>query len=297
MGVDTTVGTQIAACAGRLEAAGLWFGHGTDNALDEAAVLVLAACGIAPDRPDPRVYERPVSAEQRARLERFVEQRIGQRRPAAYIVGEAWFAGRRFIVDERVLIPRSPFAELIDERFEPWLRPETVRRILEVGTGSGCIAIAAALAFPRAQVVATDVSADALAVAAMNRRLHGLEDRLMLVQADLLAGLRGPFDLIVSNPPYVPEAESGSLPPEYAHEPGLGLYSGRDGLDCAKRILQDAASCLAGDGLLALEVGAGWAELERAAPQLPITWPAFEQGGEGIALVQAQDLRQLSNQS
>ena len=278
MGAETTIGTQIAACAKRLEAAGLWYGHGTDNALDEAAVLVLAACGIAPDLPDPVIFDQPLSVDAAERLERFVEQRIAQRKPAAYIVGEAWFAGRRFIVDERVLIPRSPFAELIDERFEPWLRPGPVRRILEVGTGSGCIAIAAALAFPEARVVATDLSADALAVAALNRRLHGLEGRVMLVRANLLAGLCGPFDLVLSNPPYVPEAECARLPAEYGHEPGLGLYSGADGLDCARRILQDAASCMAGDGLLALEVGAGWADLERAAPNLPITWPEFERG-------------------
>jgi ribosomal protein L3 glutamine methyltransferase len=291
MGQETTIGAKIAACAERLESAGLWFGHGTDNALDEAAVLVLSACDIAPDDPDPAVYQRGMSAAAYARLERYLEQRIRQRKPAAYIVGEAWFAGRRFIVDERVLIPRSPFAELIDERFEPWLRPGPVRRILEVGTGSGCIAIAAALAFPKAQVVATDVSAAALEVAAVNRQLHGLDDRLMLVRANLLAGLRGPFDLVLSNPPYVPESDSASLPAEYAHEPGLGLYSGRDGLDCARRILQDAASCMAGDGLLALEVGAGWADFERAVPTLPIIWPEFERGGEGIALLRAEDLR------
>jgi len=261
MGAETTIGTQIAGCAKRLEAAGLWYGHGTDNALDEAAVLVLGACGIAPTDPDPAIYQRPVSREAGARLEAYLQQRIEQRRPAAYILGEAWFAGRRFVVDERVLIPRSPFAELIEEHFEPWLRPGPVRWILEVGTGSGCIAIAAALAFPEARVVATDLSADALAVAALNRRLHAVEDRVMLVQANLLAGLRGPFDLVLSNPPYVPEAERMALPAEYAHEPGLGLYSGEDGLDCARRILQDAASCLAGDALLALEVGAGWSDL------------------------------------
>jgi ribosomal protein L3 glutamine methyltransferase len=194
-------------------------------------------------------------------------------------------------VDPRVLIPRSPFAELITQRFEPWRSPGPVRRILEVGTGSGCIAIAAALAFPEAAVLATDISRAALALARENRALHNLDDRVELVQADLLDGLIGPFDIVLSNPPYVPRADMPALPDEYAHEPGLALESGRDGLASARRILQDAPALLTPDGLLALEVGAGWPSLEAAFPQLPFTWPEFDHGGEGIALLTATDFQ------
>jgi ribosomal protein L3 glutamine methyltransferase len=285
-----TIGARIEDCAAQLRAAGVYFGHGTVDAVDEAALLVLHAAGLDPTQTDPAIYSQPFPADCQARLTDCLHQRIALRRPAPYITGEAWFAGLPFTVDERVLIPRSPFAELIQERFAPWLRPGPVRQILEVGTGSGCIAIAAALAFPEAQVTATDISPEALAVAMENRRRYALEARLELREADLLTGLSGPYDLILSNPPYVAEAERAELPAEYKHEPGLGLFSGADGLDCARRILQDAASCLAADGLLALEVGSGWLALEQDQPRLPMVWPEFEAGGEGIALIQASDL-------
>lgn len=290
-----TVGQLIERCAARLAGAGLSFGHGTDNARDEAAALVLYAAGLDPQPGAAGGQAVPAAA--RRWLAEALRQRIEQRRPVPYITGEAWFAGLRFSVDERVLIPRSPFAELIEARFEPWLRPGPVTRILDVGTGSGCLAVALALAFPGSRVVATDLSADALAVARVNRHDHGLDARLALVQTDLLAGLRGPFDLIVSNPPYVPEGERAELPAEYAHEPALGLFSGPDGLASPARILQDALPCLAEDGLLALEVGAGWPALEAAFPRLPMVWPELERGGEGIALIEARELRGLAARS
>lgn len=252
-------------------------------------MLVLAAAGLRHE--DNGVLDRVPDASAVRRLQAFMRERIERRVPAPYIIGEAWFAGLRFRIDSQVLIPRSPFAELLGQRFEPWLRPGPVTRILEVGTGSGCIAIAAALAFPESTVLATDISSAALAIAGQNRDLHQLRPRVHLVRADLLAGLRGPFDLIISNPPYVPEAEMAELPPEYGHEPLLALVSGADGMDSPRRILQDAARLLTADGLLALEVGAGWSALERAFPRLPITWPELEMGGEGIGLVAARDLR------
>lgn len=283
-----TVGEVIRHCAGALERAQLFYGHGSDNAVDDAAALVLHAAGLAMNTPG--AAETPFPAAARQRLAEFLRRRIEDREPAAYITGEAWFCGLPFRVDRRVLIPRSPFAELIRNGFEPWRQPGPVRRILEVGTGSGCIAIAAALAFPDSQVVATDISWAALQLARENRAVHGLEDRVHLVQADLMAGIAGRFDLILANPPYVPDDELPSLPPEYAHEPGLALVSGADGLASARRILQDAPALLAPNGLLALEVGAGWSALEAAFPRVPFLWPEFEQGGEGIALLTAAEL-------
>ncbi len=294
MDQQDSIGAQIEDCAAQLRAAGVYFGHGTADAVDEAALLVMHAAGLDPTQTDPSIYSQSFPVAAQARLTDYLHQRIALRRPAPYITGEAWFAGLPFMVDERVLIPRSPFAELIHAGFAPWLRPGPVRQILEVGTGSGCIAIAAALAFPEAQVTATDISPDALAVAMENRRRYGLEARLELREADLLSGLSGSFDLILSNPPYVAQSEQAELPAEYHHEPGLALFSGADGLDCARRILQDAASCLAADGLLALEVGSGWLALEQDQPRLPIVWPELEAGGEGIALIQASDLDRSS---
>ena len=287
--IPCTIGQAIEDCTVRLERAGVYFGHGTDNALDEAAALVLAAAGID-HRAEP-AGDQPLTPDARRRIGEYLCQRIDQRVPLAYITGEAWFAGLRFAVDRRVLIPRSPFAELLAGAIDPWLPSRPVRRILEIGTGCGCIAIAAALAFPDSRVVATDVSMAALELARVNRAGHGLDDRIELVCTDLFEGLRGRFDLILSNPPYVPDQQRDKLPAEYAHEPALALYSGEDGLDSPRRILQDAAGYLHDDGLLALEVGDGWTRLEAAFPRLAMIWPEFEAGGEGIALVTAQALR------
>lgn len=287
-----TVSEVIRYCAGALQQAQLFYGHGTDNAVDEAAALVLSAAGVTADSPG--IADLAFSPAARERLAGYLHRRIQNREPAPYIIGEAWFCGLRFHVDRRVLIPRSPFAELIRNRFEPWRQPGPVRRILEIGTGSGCIAIAAALAFPDSEVLATDISWPALQLACENRAAHGLADRMHLVQANLLAGITGRFDLVLSNPPYVPAAELADLPAEYAHEPGLALASGPDGLASARRILQDAPALLAPQGLLALEVGVGWPALEAAFPHLPLMWPEFEQGGEGIALLTAAELGAVS---
>ncbi|MFW2405349.1 MAG: 50S ribosomal protein L3 N(5)-glutamine methyltransferase [Gammaproteobacteria bacterium] len=285
-----TIGALIEYGAAELERGGVFFGHGTDNAIDEAASLVYCVAGLDHQAAGPPPYGEAVDPAVCERVLELLATRIAERRPMPYLLQEAWFAGLRFYVDERVLIPRSPFAELIGWRFEPWLEPSRVERILEIGTGSGCIAIVCARAFPAARVVATDLSQDALAVARINVDRHGLSDRVELLEADLFDGVDGRFDLIVSNPPYVPDAEAACLPPEYAHEPAMALGSGPDGLESTRHILQDAPRHLAPDGLLAIEVGCGWPALERAFPQLPFVWPDFESGGEGIALIGAADL-------
>ncbi len=284
-----SVAGLITACASRLDDAGVFFGHGTENARDEAAALVFHVLGL--EHADARrAYRLRVSTEQRSEVEELLALRIGSRRPLPYLTGEAWFAGLAFYVDERVLIPRSPFAELIAQRFEPWLDPPGVRRILDIGTGSGCIAVALALAFPDSSVVATDISPDALAVARRNVQRYSLEERVELVQADVFSGVEGTFDLIVSNPPYVPEADLATFPPEYGHEPLLALESGVDGMATPARILHHAARFLTPHGWLALEVGAGVAVLEARFPKVPFTWPELVNGGEGIALVSAAEL-------
>jgi len=289
-----TVGGMIEWCAQALESGDVFYGHGTEDAIDEAASLVFAIAGLshAEALGDPdAVYGRSIPEDQAETMAQLLRKRIDTRVPMPYLLNEAWFCGLRFYVDQRVLIPRSPFAELIAERFEPWLDPGSVGRILEIGTGSGCIAIALALAFPDSEVVAADLMPDALEVARINVERHNLTERITLVESDLFAGVSGVFDLIVSNPPYVPAGEAVGLPAEYAHEPAVALYSGADGLDSSRGILQDAARHLSGHGMLALEVGA-WAEsLESAFPALGFIWPELEYGGEGIALLPAQQLK------
>jgi ribosomal protein L3 glutamine methyltransferase len=288
-----TIGELIERVADQFDAAGVFFGHGTDNAVDEAASLVFHVAGLAHADAGPQTYGLAPSTAVFERVSELAAARIAKRVPLPYLLREAWFSGLPFYVDERVLVPRSPFAELIHTRFEPWLEPGRVSRILEIGTGSGCIAVACAVAFPDAQVVATDLSADALAVARINVERHGLARQICLLEADLFAGVEGRFDLIVSNPPYVPEAEVLGLPAEYVHEPALALGSGTDGLESTRRILQDAHRHLEPEGLLAVEVGCGWSQLEAAFPDLPFVWPEFESGGEGIALLRAGELKNI----
>jgi len=292
----STVGGMIEWCARELERGGVFYGHGTENAVDEAASLVFSIAGLdhaaAAANPEA-VYSQPWPTSLSAAIDGLLCRRIDERIPLPYLLKEAWFAGLPFFVDERVLIPRSPFAELIAERFEPWVDSSAVGRILEIGTGSGCIAIALAHAFPNSRVVAADLMADALDVARINVERHALEGRVELVQSDLYERIEGRFDLIVSNPPYVPQDEVTDLPREYAYEPGIALASGADGLDSSRRILQDAARYLTDRGMLALEVGAGVATLETAFPTLRFVWPELEQGGEGLALVAAADLQIL----
>jgi ribosomal protein L3 glutamine methyltransferase len=276
--------------ASRFAQAGLFYGHGTVGAADEAAVLLAHALHL--DLPlSADFLDAALTAHERAAVTALFARRIDERLPAPYLTGEAWFAGLRFAVDPRVLIPRSPIAELIDNGFEPWLDDAEAARILDIGTGSGCIAIACALAFPGAQVDAVDVSAEALDVAAINVARYGLDERVRLVESDLYAALAGRrYDLIVSNPPYVPDAEYADLPREYGHEPRGALISDDDGLDHPLRILRGAAQHLTARGVLVLEVGASWPALVERLPEVPFTWVDLARGGEGVAVIRREDL-------
>lgn len=287
-----TARALIADAAARFDRAGLHFGHGTEDALDEAAFLVLHALGLPPDT-DGAALDRPLEPAAADAAEALVARRLDTRSPAAYLTGRTWFAGLEFVVDERVLVPRSPLAELVLDAFQPWLGTTRVRRALDVGTGSGCIAIALALAFPDAEVHATDVSADALEVARENRARHRLERRLVLHEADLFPPAGGRFELVVSNPPYVPDAALATLPPEFGHEPAGGLAAGRDGTDVAARLLAGAREALTPDGLLVVEVGESREALERRFPRVPFTWVDLERGGEGVFVLRADELGAL----
>ncbi|MEM7376087.1 MAG: 50S ribosomal protein L3 N(5)-glutamine methyltransferase [Pseudomonadota bacterium] len=288
-----TLESLIRASARRLDDAGVWCGHGTDNVLDEAAWLALHALGLPPDQA-PDYAQVPTEAEAAA-VHALVTARITRRVPAAYLTGTAWFAGHAFRSDARALVPRSPIAELIENRFRPWVVPEGVHRVLDLCTGGGCIAIATAHALPEAAVHGTDLSADALALAAENVALHGLDARVHLFEGDLFAPLAGErYDLIVSNPPYVDAREIAEMPAEYHAEPALGLASGSDGLDLTRRILREACAHLSDTGVLIVEVGASRPAAKEAFAGLPLQWVAFEHGGDGVFAVTAAALRAAS---
>lgn len=274
----------------------LYFGHGTDNVWDEAVQLVMRTLNL-PLENNTLFLDARLTREERELIVRRMQRRVEERVPMAYLLGEAWFMGMPFHVDERVLVPRSPIGELIERGLQPWLGEAPVQRVLDLCTGSGCIGIGAATVFEDAEVDLADISTDALDVAASNIEFHGLRDRVRTVTADVFDGVGDRYDVILSNPPYVDAEDLATMPDEYRHEPELGLAAGSDGLDIAHRIIAGAADHLNPGGLLIVEVGNSWVAFERAYPDLPFTWLEFENGGDGVFLIYGDELRQWQGKS
>ena len=273
-----------------LEDSNVYFGHGTDNALDEAAWLVSHAVGLAPTFGDAEL-EQVLTPAQLAEVRALLTRRVQERLPAAYLTHEAWFAGHRFYVDERVLVPRSPMAELILDGFEPWVDSTQLKRVLDLCTGSGCIAIATALALPQVMVDATDISPGALEVARRNVADYELAQRVEVIESNLFDALQGKrYDLIVSNPPYVDAQDMAALPEEYRREPSMGLSAGKEGLDLVIPMLQQAVEYLNPGGVMIVEVGNSAEALQTRFPTVPFTWLEFSYGGEGVFLLEASQL-------
>nr|WP_194704435.1 50S ribosomal protein L3 N(5)-glutamine methyltransferase [Vibrio sp. S11_S32] len=284
-----TLQDMIRWTVSRFNAAGLFYGHGTDNSWDEAVQLILPTLYLPIDVP-PHVLNSRLIHSERLRIVERVILRINERTPTAYLTNKAWFCGLEFYVDERVLVPRSPIGELIENQFQPWLTEEPTR-IMDLCTGSGCIAIACAHAFPDAEVDAVDISVDALDVAERNITDHGLEQQVYPLRSDLFNDLpKDHYNLIVSNPPYVDQADMDSLPQEFRHEPELGLAAGTDGLKLMRRILADAPDYLTDDGILICEVGNSMVHVMEQYPHIPFTWLEFENGGHGVFLLTRQQL-------
>lgn len=286
----TTLGDLLNFAESEFIRADLYFGHGTDNAWDEAVALCLHVMQLPHTVSRDALSLTPNESEKQQILN-LISERCTTRRPLPYLLNEAYFCQIPFYVDDRVLIPRSPTAELIEHRFQPWVKPEQVKRILDIGTGSACIAIACALAFPQATVDASDISNDSLAVAKINVEKYKLENRVHLIQSDLFSHVpTEKYDIIISNPPYVDQADMASLPSEYQHEPQHALFGGNDGLDLVKTILKEAKNYLTPNGILVVEVGNSEVALTEQFPTLPFIWLEFECGGDGVFLLTANDL-------
>ena len=305
-----TIGALLAHAEQRLRAAGLAFGHGTTNAHDEAAWLLLWCLGLPLDSPldappdDPAllpeagstappasVFHQPVTQADQERVAQLIEERIRSRKPAAYLTRQAWLQGVPFYVDERAIVPRSLIAELLaDASIDPWLHANS-RRVLDLCTGNGSLAVLAAMAWPEVEVTGADLSADALAVAQINIQQHGLQERITLVQGDGLAAAPGPWDLVLCNPPYVNSRSMALLPAEYRAEPALALAGGEDGMDFIRQLLQQLPAQLAQDGVLVLEIGHEKPFFEAAFSSLPVFWLDTSAGDEQVLLITAQALR------
>ncbi len=280
----------IHATEQRFQQADLYYGHGTDNALDEAFYLVMAVAELEFDCAEEKLDE-PVQAHVLNNIEQLIDKRINQRVPVAYLVKQAWFAGQKYYVDERVLIPRSPLAELITAQFTPWLSCTEVKSILDIGTGSACIACACAYAFRHSMVDAVDIDVDAIVVANKNVSSHGLQQRVKIIKSNLFEQLDDKkYDLIISNPPYVGHDEMQSLPQEYSHEPGHALEAHDMGLELVGKIIEQAYAYLNDGGLLTIEVGNSKDALIERYPAMPFIWLEFEQGGYGVFMLYKSDL-------
>ncbi len=278
--------------ASRFMEAKLSYGHGMLTALDEAVYLVLRALYLPVDTPDIYWDGKVTSIEAKAII-KLLTQRVETRIPAAYLTQEGWFAGLHFYVDERVLVPRSPIAELVENQFEPWVDPDVVMDVLDLCTGSGCIGISCAYAFPNATIQISDVSADALEVANINIKKHDVTSRVTAIESDLFSSLGTKrYDIIVSNPPYVDKEDMQALSAEFHYEPVLGLASGNDGLDITRKILTEAAKHLNSEGILIVEVGNSQYRLREQYREIPFQWIEFERGGDGVFLLTAEQLEQ-----
>ena len=270
----------------------LVYGHGFGNGLDEARYLTLYALSLPYDWSE-HYFDCALTLDEREKVIEVLQLRVSSRKPAAYITQQSWFCGLPFYVDERVLVPRSPIAELIGNEFEPWIDSGGIDRILDLCTGSGCIAVAAQYAFPDAQVCASDVSADALKVAMINLERHDLNGHIRLYESNLFDDIpKQAFDVITCNPPYVDAEDMSALSDEFHHEPQLGLVAGDDGLQLVERILAEAGDYLSDRGVIFIEVGNSQAAMEDKFSFLPMTWIDFEYGGSGVCCIQAQDLKQ-----
>ena len=273
--------------------ADLFYGHGTDNPIDESLYLISHALKTDFELTgfDP---EATLTQENNKRIHELLMERIETKKPAAYLVKEAWFCGLPFYVDERVLVPRSPIAELIEDEFQPWIARDNIHSILEIGTGSGCIALSCAYYMEDTKVTAVDIDDGAIDVATENLQRLQLQDRVSIIKSDVFDNLQNEkYDIIVSNPPYVGQLEYEGLPQEYKQEPVVGLTSGHDGLDCVRRILSQAAQFLNPHGILIVEVGNSQEALQVAFPQIPFMWLEFERGGEGVFLLEREQLINL----
>lgn len=281
----------VRQCEWSMKAADVAFGHGTDNAFDEAAWLVAHAAGIDLSAVGDLPWDQPLDERSVEAATTLLKHRLDTRKPLAYLINEAWFAGERFYVDERVIVPRSHLGEWIVEHFEPWIDREQVHAALDLCTGSGCIAIALALNYPDAQVTGADISGDALAVAARNVSLHGVQARVRLAEGDLFQAVRGErFDIVVCNPPYVSDEIMREMPPEYHSEPSIAFRGGDAGLDIIDRLLREAAEHLTERGVLVVETGSASAALEKAYADVPFTWLASESEDPVVFLLTREEL-------
>ena len=291
-----TIGSLLEQGEAFFEQNQLYYGHGTDCPWDEAVYLLSYELGLPP-QADRSLLDKSLSDDQVKRIELLFKRRVDERLPAPYLTGQAWFCSLPFYIDQRVIVPRSPIAELIYNQFQPWCI-SSPSKILDLCTGSGCIGIACSYAFQEAEVVLSDICPDALAVAQINVDQHDVADRVMILQSDLFENFDAEhahsFDLIVSNPPYVDADDLASMPEEYSHEPTLALASGADGLDFTRRLLKQAVHYLSDQGVLVVEVGNSAEALEQAFPQVPFTWLEFEQGGQGVFVITREQLEQYS---